>query len=172
MRPIVAIGGGGFMMDDQRLSPIDDFLLAITRKPKPRICFVSTACGDSQEKIDAFHAAFGARDCRPSHLAFFRKPDAKALPNASFVDALLDQDVIFCGGGNTKSALAVWRAWGADRAFVHALDAGVVLAGMSAGAICWFERVLRRHRASTAYRVAPGANGVAESALDAEALPS
>ncbi len=141
MRRIVAIGGGGFMMEEPR-SPIDDFLLALTGKRMPRMCFVPTASGDSEQKIDAFYAAFGARDCVPSHLAFFRKPDARALPLASFADALLQQDVIFCGGGNTKSALAVWRDWGADRAFLQALDAGAVLAGMSAGAIGWFERGL------------------------------
>lgn len=141
MRRIVAIGGGGFLMEDTS-SPIDDFLLAITGKRTPQICFVPTACGDSQEKIAAFYAAFDARVCTPSHLAFFGKAGPRALSLASFADALIDQDVIFCGGGNTKSALAVWRDWGADRAFVQALDAGVVLAGMSAGAIAWFERGL------------------------------
>jgi peptidase E len=52
---------------------------------------------------------------------------------------LLDQDVIYVGGGNTASMLAVWRTHGVDRALRRAGEAGIVLAGLSAGSLCWFE---------------------------------
>jgi peptidase E len=55
---------------------------------------------------------------------------------------LLNQDVIYVGGGNTKSMLAVWREWGLPALLREAWDCGVVLAGVSAGAICWFEQGL------------------------------
>ena len=58
---------------------------------------------------------------------------------ASFREHLLAQDVVYVGGGNTKSALGVWREWGAAEVFAQAYAQGVLLAGMSAGAMCWFE---------------------------------
>jgi peptidase E len=138
MRRIVAIGGGGFLMEEGT-SAIDQFLLRLTGQIRPRICFVPTASGDSDEHLAKFYAAFHEKHCVPSHLAFFRKPRANGLPVAHYRDSLLGQDVIFVGGGNTKSALAVWREWGLDEILKEAWQAGVTLSGMSAGALCWFE---------------------------------
>lgn len=138
MRRILAIGGGGFLMEDEP-SPIDAQILRLTGKPKPRICFVPTPSGDLPEHIEKFYAAFSSEVCHPSHLSFFRKPSPGSLPLASFREQLLAQDAIYVGGGNTKSALGTWREWGAGEVFVQAYAAGILLAGMSAGAMCWFE---------------------------------
>jgi peptidase E len=138
MRRILAIGGGGFLMEEAA-APIDAHIVQLTGKPRPRICFVGTPSGDLPEHIDKFYAAFGAERCEPSHLAFFRQPRAGSVPLANLRDHLLAQDAIYVGGGNTKSALGVWREWGADQVFAEAYAAGVLLAGMSAGAMCWFE---------------------------------
>jgi peptidase E len=138
MRRILAIGGGGFLMEDAP-SPIDAHVLRIAGKAKPRVCFVPTPSGDLPEHIEKFHAAFARDVCVPSHLAFFRKPSLGSVPLASFRQHLLTQDAVYVGGGNTKSALGVWREWGADEAFAEAYAAGVLLVGMSAGAMCWFE---------------------------------
>jgi peptidase E len=73
--------------------------------------------------------------CKPSHLSFFKRtPELRSC--------LLNQDVIYVGGGNTKSMLAVWREWGVPELLHEAWESGVVLAGVSAGAICWFEEGL------------------------------
>jgi len=138
---ILAIGGGGFLMEDAA-SPIDRFIAQLTDRESPKVCFVSTPSGDAIETIDKFHAAFEALGCRTSHLAFFRKPFRASLPLAGFAEPLLDQDAIFVGGGNTKSALAVWREWGLHRVFSEAWRRGILLSGMSAGALCWFEQGL------------------------------
>ena len=108
-------------------------------KDKPRVCFVSTPSGDLPEHIEKFYVAFGRRPCELSHLAFFRQPTEGAVSLAGFEQHLLSQDAIFVGGGNTKSALAVWREWGLDLTLKRALSAGVLLSGMSAGAMCWFQ---------------------------------
>ena len=50
------------------------------------------------------------------------------------------QDIIFVGGGNTKSMLAVWREWGLDIILKNAYESGTIMSGVSAGAICWFEK--------------------------------
>jgi len=129
---IVALGGGGFS-DGGPWSKLDDYILNLASKPRPRVCFVPTASGDADSYVALFYRAFSQKDCQPSDLALFRRT---AVDLRSF---LLEQDVIYVGGGNTANMLAVWRTHGVDRIIREAWDRGIVLAGISAGAICWFE---------------------------------
>jgi peptidase E len=129
------MGGGGFSMEpDNPL--LDDHVLALGRsaggRKRPRVCFLPTASGDSEGYIAGFYTAFAGRS-EATHLALFnrRVDDLEAL--------LLDQDVVYVGGGNTANMLAIWRAHGVDRALRRAWEAGVVMAGLSAGSLCWFE---------------------------------
>jgi dipeptidase E len=138
---ILAIGGGGFLMEDTP-SPVDRFITELTGRERPKVCFISTPSGDSVEHIDKFYTAFEPLGCEAAHLAFFRKPFRASLPLANFTEPLLTQDAIFVGGGNTKSALGVWREWGLDRVLAEAWRRGILIAGMSAGAMCWFEQGL------------------------------
>jgi peptidase E len=138
MERIVAIGGGGFLMESGP-SVLDDYVVGMVNAKRPRICFVPTASGDSHEHIEKFYAAFARFPARLSHLAFFRKPAETALRLDCFEQDLLEQNVIYVGGGNTRSMLAIWREWGLTKTLRAALRRGVVLAGVSAGAICWFE---------------------------------
>jgi peptidase E len=138
MKRIVAIGGGGFMMEEGP-SALDEYVIGLARSQRPRICFISTASGDAEKHLAKYYADFSRFGAQLSHLAFFRK----ALPGAIAFDnierRLCEQDVIYVGGGNTRSMLAVWREWGVPQALRNALAGGTVLAGVSAGAICWFE---------------------------------
>jgi peptidase E len=138
MRRILAIGGGSFLMEDSP-SPVDQLILGLTAKPKPRVCFIGTPSGDLPEHIERFDRAFLSEVCEPTQLAFFRKPGPRSIPLADIESHILQQDVLYVGGGNTKSALGVWREWGLDQTLVRAYQAGVLLCGMSAGAMCWFE---------------------------------
>jgi dipeptidase E len=127
---IVAMGGGGFFSDGR--SPLDDFILSLSAVERPRICFVPTPSGDSDQGIAAFFEAFSTRDCEPSCLRLFGSPDDP-------VTHLSTQDVIYVCGGNTANALAIWRVHGVDVALRDAWERGAVLGGPSAGANCWFE---------------------------------
>ena len=132
-RHIVAMGGGGFSMEP-RNPRLDDFVLSLARRKRhPRVCFVGTASGDSDWYIRRFHEAFPPSRAAATHLALF---DRKVSDLKKFVMA---QDVIYVGGGNSANMLAVWRLHGFDKALRAAWNAGVVMAGISAGAICWFE---------------------------------
>ena len=132
VRHIVAMGGGGFSMEP-RNPLLDDFVLSLARrKHRPRVCFVGTASGDADSYISRFHKAFPRTRAAASHLSLFQRP---AIDLRSFV---LNQDVIYVGGGNTANLLAVWRVHGLDRVLRAAWKLGVVMAGISAGAICWF----------------------------------
>jgi dipeptidase E len=134
-RTIVAMGGGGFSMEpDNPL--LDDHVLALARerrgRERPRVCFLPTASGNTDSYLAVFYTAF-ARRCEAIHLDLF---DRKVMDLEAF---LLDQDAVYVGGGNTANMLAIWRIHGLDRALRRAWEAGVVLAGLSAGSNCWFE---------------------------------
>jgi peptidase E len=137
-RRIIAIGGGGFLME-RRPSLLDEYFVRATGARSPKVCFISTAAGDPEEMLAKYYKAFSKLSCRPSHLAFFRRPRRGSIPLDQIERRLLAQDAIYVGGGNTRSMLAVWREWGLDQVLRRAWNAGVLLGGMSAGAICWFK---------------------------------
>lgn len=153
---ILAIGGGGFQEEGVE-SPIDDYLVMLTGKSAPRICLLATPSGDRPDYIQAFHSAYGRRGCEPSHIAFFeREPQLGAVSLSSLESHLPEQDAIFVSGGNTRAAVAIWREWGVDRILAQAMDRGVLLAGMSAGAMCWFQAALTDTYWEPGYRAIPG----------------
>ncbi|HVA76292.1 MAG TPA: peptidase E [Candidatus Binataceae bacterium] len=137
-RHIVAMGGGGFSMEPEN-PLLDDFVLDLARRTrrirnrKPRIAFVGTASGDSDSYARTFIEAFPPARAEAMLLRFFERTvtDLRAF--------VLAQDVIYVGGGSTANLLAIWRVHGLDRALRAAWNAGVVLAGISAGAVCWFQ---------------------------------
>jgi dipeptidase E len=133
-RVIFAMGGGGFT-EEPNNPLLDDFVLSLTRSHEPRILFLPTASGDTTAQINAFHARFGNRTCVPECVSLFRLRDARRPLEA----AVLDQDIVYVGGGSMRNLLAIWRAHELDRLLVEAWRSGVVLAGLSAGAMCWFE---------------------------------
>ena len=125
------MGGGGFTADPDN-PRLERYALSQTRKSNPSVCFLPTATGDAATYIAKFYAAFVKLRCRPTHISLFeRTPKLREI--------LLAQDVIYVGGGNTKSMLAVWREWKLPEILRQAWNSGIILAGISAGAICWFE---------------------------------
>ena len=131
-RHIVVLGGGGFGAGPEG-ARIDDYTLRLTGKRRPKVCFIGTATGDAPVYIMKFYQAFAGERAEPSHLPLFGRP------RTDIADFLTSQDVIYVGGGNTANMLAVWRVHGVDRALRAAWERGVVLTGVSAGMICWFE---------------------------------
>lgn len=112
---------------------LDDYILQATGKANPSICFLGTASGDSESYALMFFRRFVKSDCRPCELRLFRR-EVRDIP-----EFLCSRNIIYVGGGNTANMLAVWREHGVDLALREAYENGVVLAGISAGSICWFE---------------------------------
>jgi peptidase E len=120
---------GGWDAGDR---PLSEFVLGLTDTERPRMCYLPTAGADRDESIARFYETFAER-VEASVLRLF------GVPRPGIRDFLLEQDVIWVSGGNTANMLAIWRLHGIDAALREAWETGVVLAGWSAGAICWFE---------------------------------
>lgn len=130
-KQIVAIGGAGLSVEPDNLM-LERYILGLTDAASPKVCYIGTASGDAQMGIDRFYDAAGRLNCTPTHLSLY-KPSTNDLAGL-----LLDQDVIYVGGGSTKNLLALWREWGVDAIMRDAYERGIILGGVSAGAICWF----------------------------------
>lgn len=129
---IVAMGGKGLAREPGR-AWLGGYVLSLTGKERPRVCYIPTATGDNPAAVAEFyasHAGTGA-DCR--HLPLFNR--TRDDPR----DLLLSQDVIWVAGGNTANMLAIWRVHGVDKILREAWERGIVLCGGSAGSLCWFE---------------------------------
>ena len=136
---IVAMGGGGFQMepdDGGAWRRLDDHVIELARavagRERPRMCLIPTASHDDDSLIADFERAFAPR-AEPTVLRLFDRAHDDLRP------VILGQDGVYVTGGNTANLLAIWQVHGLDEILREAWSAGVVLAGMSAGAICWFE---------------------------------
>lgn len=140
-RQVIAIGGV-IAQEDLALFP---YIVAQARRSRPRVGYLPTASGDSDAFIAKFYQHFSGLSCELSHLTLFERVPSleKYIP---------EQDVILVSGGNTKSMMALWQGWGLDVLLRQAWEVGAVLAGFSAGAICWFSEGLSD---SWADRLAP-----------------
>lgn len=129
---IVTLGGGGFSMSEDGASAIDDYLLELTGTGSPKVCFIPTASGDDFGYIEKFERAFAGR-AQTSVLSLFAK-SGQVDPRQ-----VLDQHLVYVGGGSTANLLAIWRLHDLPRHLLRAAEKGTVLAGISAGMNCWFE---------------------------------
>jgi dipeptidase E len=130
---ILAMGGGGFTSTPGDPA-LDELVLELCGKREPRILFLPTASGDPNEQIASFHQTYGRRAALATVLSLFRRHgDPRSLR-----EIVLAHDVIYVGGGSMRNLLAIWSAHGMDAILREAWEAGIVLAGLSAGAMCWF----------------------------------
>lgn len=131
-KQIIAMGGGGFSMEPEN-PLLDTYIVDASPKSRPTVGLLPTASGDSDWLISRFYRAFNKLPCRPKHLPLFRQP-------ADLAAEVDECDILYVTGGNTRNMLAIWKASGMDQLARSAWERGVVLAGLSAGAICWFEQ--------------------------------
>ena len=130
---IVAIGGGGFTHKSDR--SLDDFLFKIIDKKKLNFGFLATASLDDAEKIKLFYKRFRKSNHLLSHFNLYTSKDG-------FKDWMQTKDIVYVGGGNTYRMIQFWKQNKLLKIFENAYERGVVLCGVSAGAICWFESIL------------------------------
>jgi peptidase E len=126
---------GGFLATDRwgvmRPGGLMLEALRLTGAERPRVCLVMTASGDDASYLSRSYAALGALGCDVDHLALF------TMPNRDPEEVLGRSDLVWVGGGSVANLLALWRLHGVDTAMRAAWDRGTILAGVSAGSICW-----------------------------------
>ena len=112
---------------------LDQYILSQAHTDVPKICFIPTASGDADNYIERFYEAFEKLICTPAHLSLFSQNfmNLKAY--------VMQHDILYVGGGNTRNMLSLWKEWGLDTILKEAYKKGIILAGISAGSICWFE---------------------------------
>jgi peptidase E len=133
---IVAIGGGSFRQTDRygilEATPLLRYVLDLTGQDRPKVGLLATASGDADDWLLKMYGAFRDWDVELSHLSVFPMPN---IPDPR--GWILEQDAIYVSGGSVANLMALWRLHGLDEALEEAWRAGVVLAGQSAGALCW-----------------------------------
>jgi dipeptidase E len=132
-KKIIAIGGGGFTHESD--DTLDQFFLDQCSKKKIKLGFLATASKDDIKKISLFYKKFENKNLELSHFNLTQKIDG-------FSSWILNKDIIYVGGGNTSFMLDIWRKNSLDKIFEKAYENGIVLAGVSAGAGCWFDWIL------------------------------
>ena len=129
---IIAIGGGGFGRNP-RHNKIENYILSQSGSKIPNIVFIPTASAEDKGYIVNFYSCFSKLKCSPSHINFFQRTPR--------LDSIINQaDIIYVGGGNTKSMLAVWKEWNLQNILKIGYEKGIIMSGVSAGAICWFDQ--------------------------------
>lgn len=130
-KQILALGGGAFSMEPSN-GILDKYILNMVLVEKPRICFLGTASDDGIEYREKFYDFYNKMNCEPFHLEFKKPPaDLEAF--------IMSMDILHVGGGSTRKIIDTWKKTGADKIIKKAYENGVIMTGMSAGAICWFE---------------------------------
>ncbi len=137
---IIAIGGGKIMVPKHRQAQtllIDQSIVQQARKKSPKVLFIPTASEDNIEYCEAFRTHYEKRlNCSVQELLLYRD-----RPSNRKIQILISQsDIIYVGGGNTLRMMKLWRQLGIDKSLDKARQRGVVLCGLSAGAICWFRQ--------------------------------
>lgn len=142
---LIAIGGGGFAAGTD--PALDDFVLKQIEHTLGRVGYVGTASDDDPVRIGRFFERIAPR----ARVASVLPSGSDASAAAEWASKL---DAIYVGGGSPKRLLDTWRASGIGSVFCAAARAGTLLAGVSAGAICWFEQALVRGEGQDLVRIA------------------
>ena len=132
---IVAIGGGSIRRLETE--PLDREIVRLTGRTRPHALFIPTASSDSDVYCRHFEHAYRDRLGCTTDVLLLLGP----TPDAAVVADKIDRaDIVYVGGGNTLMMMRRWRRFGVDALLRTAWAQGAVLCGVSAGAICWFER--------------------------------
>lgn len=113
-----------------------EYVVDLTKKQNPKICFIPTASADDADNIKLWNIFCKQLSLEPNILKVWVSSNKS---NKSFEEILLSMDAIVVGGGNTLNMMGIWKAQGIDTIIRKAYDKGIILAGGSAGSLCWFQ---------------------------------
>ena len=132
-KKIIAIGGGGFT--HQSDLSLDQFVIDKLKRTNNKIGFLATASKDDEKKISLFYKRFENTEFELSHFNLTSNING-------FSEWIMSKDLVYIGGGNTVFMLEIWRKNKLENIFKDAYEKGIILSGISAGAVCWFDWIL------------------------------
>ena len=132
-KKIIAIGGGGFT--HQSDLSLDQFVIDKLKRTNNKIGFLATASKDDEKKISLFYKRFENTKFELSHFNLTSNING-------FSEWIMSKDLVYIGGGNTVFMLEIWRKNKLENIFKDAYEKGIILSGISAGAVCWFDWIL------------------------------
>ncbi|MBA4319792.1 MAG: peptidase E [Flavobacterium sp.] len=138
MKKIVTIGGGeigrpGYPIETTK---IDKEIIRLTGKKSPTVLFIPTASSDSKDYYETVKKHFGKRlGCKTDVLWLLKEKLSRKL----IEEKIMSVDIVYVGGGNTQKMLRVWKSYGVDKILKKAWEQGIIMSGLSAGSICWFQ---------------------------------
>jgi len=141
MGKLVCIGGGeipriknGIQLPYQTRE-IDEEIVRISEKENPKLLFIGTASSNSYDYFLVIKDIFEKLGCTVSNLDLLKDD----IDMEQVKENILNTDIIYIGGGNTKFMLEKWRECGLDKILKQAYEKNIVLSGLSAGSYCWFK---------------------------------
>ena len=129
-KKIIVIGGGGFTHQSDK--DLDDFVINQSAKKNKKIGFLATASKNDKTKINLFYKRFENKNLELSHFNLTSN-------DVGFSQWVFDKDIIYIGGGNTAYMLELWKKYNLISIFKEAYEKGIILSGVSAGGVCWFD---------------------------------
>ena len=132
-KKIIAIGGVGVTPESDK--SLNRFILDQLNNLKKNIGLLATASKDDEEKISSYYKRFENTNSELSHFNLTSNVNG-------FSEWLLSKDLIYVGGGNTSFMLEIWKKNNLEEIFKIAYEKGIILSGVSAGAVCWFDWIL------------------------------
>ena len=138
MKKLVCIGGGEIPMYKNGIllpyetKEIDEEIVKLSNKKHPRILFISIASSHPEEYFEGIKKVYEELGCIVSHLDINK-------PFDELEQDILNTDIIYIGGGNTKYLIEQLKNKGIDKLLIKAYDYGIVCSGLSAGSYCWFK---------------------------------
>ena len=132
-KKIIAIGGVGVTPESDK--SLDRFILDQLNNLKKNIGLLATAGKDDEEKISSYYKRFENTNSELSHFNLTSNING-------FHEWLLSKDIVYVGGGNTFYMLEIWKKNSLEQVFQNAYEKGIILSGVSAGAVCWFDWIL------------------------------
>lgn|SRR5690554_447628 len=130
---IITIGGGEINTGETR--KIDQFIVDAAKKENPKLLFIPTASNDAPGYIDTVKSVYENLGCTVNSLCLV----SSKYKDSVIEDLIMSADIIYIGGGNTKKMMKVWKKYKVDQYLIEAYKKGVIMSGLSAGAICWFK---------------------------------
>jgi dipeptidase E len=131
MVKIVAIGG---VTPPLTLDLIDEEIIRLTGKKTPKVLYVPTAGGDNLDYCEFFKGIYEGRfGCRVDVLFLVRE----APTENQIREKVFSSDIVYVEGGSIARLMDYFKRFGLSEILKEAYEKGIVLAGKSAGALCW-----------------------------------